>query len=164
MVKRRRVRPSRATRSLDGRQRVSSDRTPRISRQFWQAGEFLPEADEAMAQRSAQPGLDHARLHPRFLHSNATSHKWALGALVELLDNSMDEVTAGRTPFPNEHTLEAGAYGRMHLHQRGQSESPRRRTPESHVTCRRQWWGHGSLNHTQLHVFWLLIEARFAIL
>lgn len=23
--------------------------------------------------------MDHVRVHPRFLHSNATSHKWALG-------------------------------------------------------------------------------------
>lgn len=66
-----------------------------ISRQFWQAGEFLPELDQAPTLRSDKSGLDHARLHPRFLHSNATSHKWALGALVELLDNSMDEVSAG---------------------------------------------------------------------
>jgi len=72
-------------------------KTPRVSRQFWQAGDLLPETDAAAAQRNEQPGLDHARLHPRFLHSNATSHKWALGALVELLDNSMDEVTAGCT-------------------------------------------------------------------
>lgn len=24
-------------------------------------------------------GMDHVRVHPKFLHSNATSHKWALG-------------------------------------------------------------------------------------
>lgn len=70
-----------------------------ISRQFWQAGEFLPELDQAPTLRSDKTGLDHARLHPRFLHSNATSHKWALGALVELLDNSMDEVSAGYLSF-----------------------------------------------------------------
>lgn len=34
------------------------------------------------------------RVHPQFLHANATSHKWALGALAELLDNSVDEVSA----------------------------------------------------------------------
>ncbi|KAL6884603.1 hypothetical protein ACP4OV_010539 [Aristida adscensionis] len=27
-------------------------------------------------------GMDHVRVHPKFLHSNATSHKWALGAEV----------------------------------------------------------------------------------
>jgi len=41
--------------------------------------------------------MDHVRVHPRFLHSNATSHKWALGALAELLDNSLDEVINGAT-------------------------------------------------------------------
>jgi hypothetical protein len=29
-------------------------------------------------------GMDHVRVHPRFLHSNATSHKWALGGMVFL--------------------------------------------------------------------------------
>ncbi|RZC53734.1 hypothetical protein C5167_012582 [Papaver somniferum] len=40
-------------------------------------------------------GMDHVRVHPRFLHSNATSHKWVLGAVVELLDNSLDEAING---------------------------------------------------------------------
>ncbi|KAJ0542789.1 hypothetical protein HanHA89_Chr09g0343641 [Helianthus annuus] len=35
--------------------------------------------------------LEHARVHPKFLHSNATSHKWAFGAIAELLDNAVDE-------------------------------------------------------------------------
>ena len=26
-------------------------------------------------------GIDHVRVHPKFLHSNATSHKWALGGI-----------------------------------------------------------------------------------
>lgn len=38
-----------------------------------------------------------ARVHPKFLHSNATSHKWALGAIAELLDNSVDEIPNGCT-------------------------------------------------------------------
>jgi hypothetical protein len=29
--------------------------------------------------------LDHARVHPKFLHSNATSHKWAFGGVYLLL-------------------------------------------------------------------------------
>lgn len=41
--------------------------------------------------------MDHVRVHPKFLHSNATSHKWALGAIAELLDNSLDEVLSGAT-------------------------------------------------------------------
>lgn len=27
-------------------------------------------------------GFDHVRVHPKFLHSNATSHKWALGGIL----------------------------------------------------------------------------------
>ncbi|XAR67873.1 hypothetical protein NMG60_11002806 [Bertholletia excelsa] len=41
--------------------------------------------------------MDHVRVHPKFLHSNATSHKWVLGAFAELLDNSLDEVCNGAT-------------------------------------------------------------------
>ncbi|XP_028118703.1 protein MICRORCHIDIA 6-like [Camellia sinensis] len=33
-----------------------------------------------------------------FLHSNATSHKWAFGAIAELLDNAVDEIQNG-APF-----------------------------------------------------------------
>ncbi|PRQ51277.1 putative proton-exporting ATPase [Rosa chinensis] len=29
--------------------------------------------------RRSKVGMDHVRIHPKFLHSNATSHKWALG-------------------------------------------------------------------------------------
>ncbi|XP_059670125.1 protein MICRORCHIDIA 6-like isoform X2 [Cornus florida] len=32
-----------------------------------------------------------------FLHSNATSHKWAFGAIAELLDNAVDEIPNGAT-------------------------------------------------------------------
>ncbi|CAI9756371.1 unnamed protein product [Fraxinus pennsylvanica] len=42
-------------------------------------------------------GIDHVRIHPKFLHSNATSHKWALGAFAELLDNALDETCNGAT-------------------------------------------------------------------
>ncbi|XP_058106764.1 protein MICRORCHIDIA 7-like [Magnolia sinica] len=41
--------------------------------------------------------MDHDGVHPKILHSNATSHKWALGAFAELLDNSLDEVCHGAT-------------------------------------------------------------------
>ncbi|URD78760.1 Histidine kinase-, DNA gyrase B-, and HSP90-like ATPase [Musa troglodytarum] len=58
-------------------------------KQFWKAGDF----DESLNPNPTPlPGMDHVRVHPKFLHSNATSHKWALGALAELLDNSLDEI------------------------------------------------------------------------
>ncbi|OWM90608.1 hypothetical protein CDL15_Pgr014911 [Punica granatum] len=61
------------------------------SKQFWKAGDYDggPSTDWALSSG----GIDHVRVHPKFLHSNATSHKWALGALAELLDNSLDETT-----------------------------------------------------------------------
>ncbi|KAJ0972535.1 hypothetical protein J5N97_020494 [Dioscorea zingiberensis] len=64
-------------------------------RQFWKAGDFedVPSVDSTLVNA----GMDHVRVHPKFLHSNATSHKWALGALAELLDNSLDEVCHGAT-------------------------------------------------------------------
>ncbi|KAG9144744.1 hypothetical protein Leryth_017223 [Lithospermum erythrorhizon] len=33
-------------------------------------------------------GMDHVRVHPKFLHSNATSHKWALGELAVFMSFS----------------------------------------------------------------------------
>ncbi|XP_066373215.1 protein MICRORCHIDIA 6-like [Miscanthus floridulus] len=34
-------------------------------------------------------------IHPEFLHSNATSHKWPFTAVAELLDNAVDEIETG---------------------------------------------------------------------
>ncbi|XP_050376689.1 protein MICRORCHIDIA 7 [Argentina anserina] len=65
-------------------------------KQFWKAGEFeaVPCGGDT---DSAAVGMDHVRIHPKFLHSNATSHKWALGAFAELLDNALDEACTGAT-------------------------------------------------------------------
>ncbi|KAI4336352.1 hypothetical protein L6164_014889 [Bauhinia variegata] len=64
-------------------------------KQFWKAGDYegAPRGD----WDTSSVGMDHVRVHPKFLHSNATSHKWALGAFAELLDNSVDEVCNGAT-------------------------------------------------------------------
>ncbi|XP_060196988.1 protein MICRORCHIDIA 7-like [Lycium barbarum] len=64
-------------------------------KQFWKAGDYEG-IDGGFAAGHAD-GMDHVRVHPKFLHSNATSHKWALGAFAELLDNAMDEVCNGAT-------------------------------------------------------------------
>ncbi|OMO84529.1 MORC family CW-type zinc finger protein 4-like protein [Corchorus olitorius] len=59
------------------------------SRSFWKAGNY---AVGPTCRPSAFEGsLEHARVHPKFLHSNATSHKWAFGAIAELMDNAVDE-------------------------------------------------------------------------
>uniref|UniRef100_A0A0D9V6S9 Morc S5 domain-containing protein n=1 Tax=Leersia perrieri TaxID=77586 RepID=A0A0D9V6S9_9ORYZ len=67
----------------------------RISRKFWSAGEYEP-----TGRSSAQPPrnvLNRMCIHPKFLHSNATSHKWPFGAVAELLDNAVDEIKTGAT-------------------------------------------------------------------
>ncbi|CAH1418962.1 unnamed protein product [Lactuca virosa] len=64
-------------------------------KQFWKAGDFEQSAVDNWETSSG--GMDHVRVHPRFLHSNATSHKWVLGAFAELLDNSLDEISNGAT-------------------------------------------------------------------
>lgn len=66
-----------------------------LCRQFWQAGNY--EDHPPKRRRIVQGAMDHVRVHPKFLHSNATSHKWALGAIAELLDNSVDEIVNGAT-------------------------------------------------------------------
>ncbi|KAK4486053.1 hypothetical protein RD792_008717 [Penstemon davidsonii] len=63
----------------------------RSCKQFWKAGDYQGPCDTGDSV-SQTVGMDHVRVHPKFLHSNATSHKWALGAFAELLDNALDEV------------------------------------------------------------------------
>ncbi|XP_018471123.2 protein MICRORCHIDIA 7 [Raphanus sativus] len=64
-------------------------------KQFWKAGDY--EGAPGGNWDLSSGGFDHVRVHPKFLHSNATSHKWALGAFAELLDNALDEVASGAT-------------------------------------------------------------------
>ncbi|WOG95325.1 hypothetical protein DCAR_0414640 [Daucus carota subsp. sativus] len=65
-----------------------------LCRQFWKANKY----DERVAQKSNLPsGTNHLHIHPKFLHSNATSHKWAFGAIAELIDNAIDEIQNGAT-------------------------------------------------------------------
>ncbi|KAH9324386.1 hypothetical protein KI387_004564, partial [Taxus chinensis] len=65
-----------------------------ICREFWKAGDYDV---RSTGKTTLQNGMDHVRVHPKFLHSNATSHKWALGAIAELLDNAVDEIQNGAT-------------------------------------------------------------------
>ncbi|KAL0877214.1 hypothetical protein Bca101_026919 [Brassica carinata] len=66
-------------------------------KQFWKAGDYEGTSGSGGAWEVSAGGFDHVRVHPKFLHSNATSHKWALGAFAELLDNALDEVHSGAT-------------------------------------------------------------------
>ncbi|KAF0900204.1 hypothetical protein E2562_028687 [Oryza meyeriana var. granulata] len=68
-------------------------------RTFWKAGAFeaasAPSREFHVALEAGD--FDRARVHPKFLHTNATSHKWAFGAIAELLDNAVDEICNGAT-------------------------------------------------------------------
>ena len=37
--------------------------------------------------------INKPKLHPKYLHSNSTSHSWAFGGIAELVDNVHDEDT-----------------------------------------------------------------------
>ncbi|XP_059300651.1 protein MICRORCHIDIA 6-like isoform X6 [Lycium ferocissimum] len=65
-----------------------------LCRQFWRAGNY---DSGLISKSSSKNGASFLRIHPKFLHSNATSHKWAFGAIAELLDNAIDEIQNGAT-------------------------------------------------------------------
>ncbi|KAK3165707.1 hypothetical protein QOZ80_1AG0036680 [Eleusine coracana subsp. coracana] len=68
----------------------------RTCRNFWSAGDYDVEA--GLSTRQPQSVQNRMCVHPKFLHSNATSHKWPFGAVAELLDNAVDEIqTDGAT-------------------------------------------------------------------
>ncbi|GJR75117.1 microrchidia 6-like protein isoform X1 [Tanacetum coccineum] len=64
-----------------------------IVKQFWKAGVY----NEITSRPKTQYGSSYLHIHPKFLHSNATSHKWVFGAVAELIDNAVDEIQNGAT-------------------------------------------------------------------
>ena len=52
--------------------------------QFWRAGDYDVQNEEKW---SLPVGMHHIQVHPKFLHSNATSHTWEFGDISKLLDN-----------------------------------------------------------------------------
>lgn len=54
------------------------------------------EESKVEMNRNIQPppatysNVKHSKIHPKFLNSNSTSHRWPFGAMAELLDNAMD--------------------------------------------------------------------------
>nr|XP_018686962.1 PREDICTED: protein MICRORCHIDIA 6-like isoform X4 [Musa acuminata subsp. malaccensis] len=65
-----------------------------LGMQFWSAGDYEVQQFVGPASHNNQNRLC---VHPKFLHSNATSHKWVFGAIAELLDNAVDEICNGAT-------------------------------------------------------------------
>lgn len=81
---------------------ISTRSSAPICRQFWKSGNY----DDALSSKSSLPkGTNYLHIHPKFLHSNATSHKWAFGAIAELIDNAVDEVQNGATHVTVDKTL-----------------------------------------------------------
>ncbi|MED6186326.1 hypothetical protein PIB30_065583 [Stylosanthes scabra] len=66
-----------------------------VTRQFWKAGNYND--GPTSKNVTIQNVKNYLHVHPMFLHSNATSHKWAFGAIAELLDNAVDEIQNGAT-------------------------------------------------------------------
>ena len=56
-------------------------------------GARLPQTSSSHSDGS---GPDRARINPKYLHTNSTSHQWAFGAFAELIDNAVD-AEAGAT-------------------------------------------------------------------
>ncbi|KAL6996902.1 hypothetical protein U1Q18_007027 [Sarracenia purpurea var. burkii] len=56
-------------------------------KQFWKAGDF--EGAPGGDWDTSSGGMDHVRVHPKFLHSNATSHKWVLGGNIPNLSTKL---------------------------------------------------------------------------
>ncbi|OEL25832.1 Protein MICRORCHIDIA 6 [Dichanthelium oligosanthes] len=85
-------RTSCADEALEGTSARRPFPAPRFSRKFWSAGDY----DAAAGSSAPQPTVQNRMcVHPEFLHSNATSHKWPFGAVAELLDNVVDEIETG---------------------------------------------------------------------
>ncbi|KAJ3692531.1 hypothetical protein LUZ60_012881 [Juncus effusus] len=72
---------------------LSANKPAQMYRQFWKAGDYSPSSNLHVNSG----GQNRIRVHPKFLHSNATSHTWVFGAIAELLDNAIDEVKNGAT-------------------------------------------------------------------
>ncbi|XP_074324436.1 protein MICRORCHIDIA 6-like isoform X2 [Apium graveolens] len=86
------------TSALDQEQSQFDDTSPCLTlpissaplcRQFWKANNY---EDGVAPKSNLQNVTNHLCIHPKFLHSNATSHKWAFGAIAELIDNAVDEM------------------------------------------------------------------------
>lgn len=43
-----------------------------------------------LSSATSYSSVKHSKIHPKFLNSNSTSHRWPFGAMAELLDNAMD--------------------------------------------------------------------------
>ncbi|XP_023633380.1 protein MICRORCHIDIA 4 [Capsella rubella] len=89
--------------------RATSSSASECCRQFSKAGDW--EGMSGGNWEVSAGGFDRVRVHPKYLHTNATCHTWSLGAFAELLDNAYDEVRTGAT-FVNVDVLQNRKDGR----------------------------------------------------
>nr|GMC69903.1 protein MICRORCHIDIA 6 isoform X1 [Ipomoea batatas] len=86
---------------------------PPLCRQFWKAGNY----DDGFSSKPTHKNdTSYLGIHPKFLHSNATSHKWAFGAIAELVDNVVDEVSSFETPYTHAYTNKRNVRAHAHTH------------------------------------------------
>ncbi|XRB09432.1 hypothetical protein NFJ02_40g105940 [Pycnococcus provasolii] len=64
---------------------TSSSRTFAATEHIWEP--CLNKASSALTR----DGVHLAHTSPKYLHTNASSHKWVLGAIAEITDNAIDE-------------------------------------------------------------------------
>ena len=139
---------------------------------YLQAGNYASTVEPAGIESRGRDGLDRARTHPKFLHSNATSHKWPLGAMAELLDNAFDEQRTSQHgvqihidvkvsgPGGQIHAwvhtcihawIRTYMHGYMHTCMHAYIKGERRWWADAHRP--RQWWGDGPRGSPQNDVF-----------
>ena len=58
--------------------------------QFWRDGDYGVQNEQKW---SLPGGMYHVQVHPKFLHSNVTSHNWEFGDISKLLDNAQSNET-----------------------------------------------------------------------
>ncbi|KAF3332831.1 MORC family CW-type zinc finger protein 3 [Carex littledalei] len=81
--------------SARGPSRPSASEPETLCRQFWKAGDYTPSLNYSAPLPAG--GQNRMRIHPKFLHSNATSHKWAFGGQPHFLFSFFSNVVNGAT-------------------------------------------------------------------
>jgi nitrogen fixation/metabolism regulation signal transduction histidine kinase len=61
-----------------------------------------------IAETASSQDIRHSATHPKFLHSNSTSHQWVFGAIAELIDNAVDPDVAAKRIYIDVYPLRAG--------------------------------------------------------
>ena len=91
---------------FQGSSASNSEATPQAKRARTEAQAGAAPVGGGAESRPApvHSAIRHSATHPKFLHSNSTSHQWAFGAIAELIDNAVDpDVAAKRLNISVDH-------------------------------------------------------------